>query len=72
MLSFDGLEASVAVLATVLNWNSKLLVQGSHQPGKSGRVRESQGIWVVRESQGKVREFWMESGKKKKRRKNGK
>ena len=46
--------------------------QGSHQPGKSGRVRESQGIWVVRESQGKVREFWMESGKKKKRRKNAK
>ena len=30
------------------------LLQGSHQPGKSGRVRESQGIWVVRESQGKV------------------
>ena len=36
------------------------------------KVRESQGIWVVRESQGKVREFWMESGKKKKRRKNAK
>ena len=29
---------------------------------------ESQGIWVVRESQGKVREFWMESGIKKKTR----
>ena len=36
------------------------------------KVRESQGIWVVRESQGKVREFWMESGKKNKRRKNAK
>ena len=33
---------------------------------------ESQGIWVVRVSQGKVREFWMESGKKKKRRKTRK
>jgi len=35
-------------------------LQGSHSPGKSGRVMESQGINLVRESQGislVVREF---------------
>ena len=42
-------------------------MQGSHQSGKSGRVRESQGIWVVRESQGILDGLREKEEKKKKR-----
>ena len=68
MLSSDGLEASVAVLATVLNWNSKLLVQGSHQPGKSGKVREFGWTGKVREKSGN---FGWNQGKRRKDEKLG-
>ena len=33
------------------------IYQGSHPPGKSWKVRESQGIWVVRDSHGKSWNF---------------
>ena len=46
---------------------SIMYLQGSHQPGKSGRVRESQGM-VVRESQG-ILDGVMEKEEKKKKRK---
>ena len=46
-----------------VNGTHFLIAQGSHQPGKSGRVRESQGIWVVREKSGN---FGWSQGKRRK------
>ena len=58
----DFLVISSSIKTSKTTFQEKL-IQGSHSPEKSGKVRKSQGIFLVRESQGKVREFCWQSGK---------